>query len=79
MNSNNTLKNYPKTPDKDYKMAKIFFKIMKCYMNPEITDYYFELKKALFDNEKSYFRVMHCGDCTHVLAALWITAEMPQI
>ena len=54
--TNTELENYIETlskgPDKDYKMANIFFKIMKCYMNPEITDYYFELKKALFENEK---------------------------
>ncbi|MEZ4824506.1 MAG: hypothetical protein R2942_19805 [Ignavibacteria bacterium] len=34
-----------KGPKKDYKMANIFFRIMKCYMNPDKTDYYFDLKK----------------------------------
>ncbi|MCB0728817.1 MAG: hypothetical protein KDD00_15240 [Ignavibacteriae bacterium] len=41
-----------KGPKKDYKMANIFFRIMKCYMNPDKTDYYFDLKKALFENDK---------------------------
>lgn len=41
-----------KSPDKNYKMANIFFKIMKCYMNPLEMEFYFEFKKSLFENEK---------------------------
>lgn len=40
------------SPNKNYKMAKIFFKIMKCYMNPMEMEYYFEFKESLFENEK---------------------------
>lgn len=54
--TNTELENYidslSKGTDKDYKMAGIFFKLMKCYMNPEITEYYFDFKKNLFENEK---------------------------
>lgn len=54
--SNTELENYieelSKGNDKDMKLALIFFKQMKCYLNFDKIDNYLELKKALTENDK---------------------------
>ncbi|MBK7253037.1 MAG: hypothetical protein IPI04_03740 [Ignavibacteria bacterium] len=38
--------------DRNFKISNIFFRMIKCYMNPESTELYFEFKKTLFENDK---------------------------
>jgi len=38
--------------DRNFKISIIFFRMIKCYMNPESTELYFEFKKTLFENDK---------------------------
>jgi len=39
-------------PEKNYRILKIFFKMMKCYLNPQSISFYFEFKNTLFENDK---------------------------
>lgn len=41
-----------KRNDKDYKSAIIFFKMMKCYLNPGSIVYYNDFKNTLYENDK---------------------------
>lgn len=46
------LETYSAGQDKNYKTAIIFFRLMKCYLNPQSIDIYFEFKNALFENDR---------------------------
>ncbi|MBK8553122.1 MAG: hypothetical protein IPL53_19510 [Ignavibacteria bacterium] len=38
--------------DNNYKIINIFFRLMKCYLNPDDIEYYYDFKKTLYDNDR---------------------------
>ena len=38
--------------DRNYKIAIVFFRLMKCYLNPQSIEFYFDFKRTLFEYDK---------------------------
>lgn len=46
------LENLNTGTDKNFKTAIVFFRLMKCYLNPQSIEIYYEFKRTLFENDK---------------------------
>ncbi len=46
------IENLSEGPGKKYKTLIIFFRLMKCYLNPQSKEMYFKFKNSLFENDK---------------------------